>query len=561
MKKLIKKTKFNLHSSLRHGTVAIVMMILTIIFFGRENLMIAFPIALTSVVMGRQNLNVKTLSKYMTLLTIDIIIVVTAYIGGINIYLGIIINFIAIFLISYILISPYEITTYRPFIMLYVFTQFSRVPLSRLGIRLLCVVMGVTFVFIANMIKGTDEKNILGKSLRNAFINIGNYAEGMIEGNKDCKEIDECMNILNKLAHRVYISRHKNYFTTELGRIQFQLIVTTEKLAFTLCDIDYFEPSQWEAIKLLTSKFIEYGEGKISIEELNEEIDSSLTLKNTYEDSLITNFYSISRYLEALKKIGPKNINRIYSSWKRSRLDHPMVLFRENLHRKSLRFKFALRLAITLTITLFLGDMLGYYKIIWSMVTILSIMYHYYEDTVLRIKQRIVGNIMAIMFTGIVINITGSYIVTGLILVISVYLLYGFKEYHKISLFSATASLCIASITKDVNILVIYRLMYVLIGGGIVYLANKFIYPYHTKDGLRDMSSKILRYNVRLIDDVEQYEMGNDCEHEIRDLVIHILLLGEKLHVRNAQYGDEDIEEFIRNNNRFIIDLAYNTVL
>ncbi|HBA03353.1 MAG TPA: hypothetical protein DCW51_04980, partial [Clostridium sp.] len=88
---------------------------------------------------------------------------------------------------------------------------------------------------------------------------------------------------------------------------------------------------------------------------------------------------------------------------------------------------------------------LGFYKIIWAAITIMSIMQPYYEDTIKKAKDRVIGNILGILFTGVLINVADSQIITLGILVISLYLIYAFKEYYKISLFAAMASICIAS--------------------------------------------------------------------------------------------------------------------
>ena len=85
-------------------------------------------------------------------------------------------------------------------------------------------------------------------------------------------------------------------------------------------------------------------------------------------------------------------------------------------------------MAITLTFSIFMGELLGFYKVIWAIITIMSIMQPYYEDTILKSRERIKGNIIAILLTGAVIHLFDSKIITILILIISLYLLYGFKS-------------------------------------------------------------------------------------------------------------------------------------
>ena len=41
-------------------------------------------------------------------------------------------------------------------------------------------------------------------------------------------------------------------------------------------------------------------------------------------------------------------------------------------------------MSITLTIALLVGEFLGFYKIIWAIITIMSIMQPYYEDTITK---------------------------------------------------------------------------------------------------------------------------------------------------------------------------------
>lgn len=126
---------------LKNGTVAVITMFGVWILFGVKNIMIAFPIALTSTVLGRQNFYVKTFYKVIWLIILDMLIVVTSFISSLNLYTGIIINFISIFLIMYSIISQYDLTFYKPFIMLYIFTQYATVSFSELPERLYSVLL------------------------------------------------------------------------------------------------------------------------------------------------------------------------------------------------------------------------------------------------------------------------------------------------------------------------------------------------------------------------------------------------------------------------------------
>ena len=89
-------------------------------------------------------------------------------------------------------------------------------------------------------------------------------------------------------------------------------------------------------------------------------------------------------------------------------------------------------MAITLTLSLFVGELLGVYKIIWTIITIISaiLTYYgdrYYGDRLKKTKDRVVVNTIAVIFTGVEINIIDNRYVTIIILIASLYLLYGFR--------------------------------------------------------------------------------------------------------------------------------------
>ena len=270
---------------------------------------------------------------------------------------------------------------------------------------------------------------------------------------------------------------------------------------------------------------------------------------------------SIVEQLKEAKELDSREADRIYKEWERTYLDKPKVVFKEYFVPSSIRFKFAMRMSITLTFSIFIAELLGYYKIIWAIITIMSIMQPYYEDTISKTRERIKGNIIAILFTGIVIHLFHTQWITILILVISLYLLYGFKEYYKISLFAAMASICISSLSVSLNKLLIYRIFYVIIGVIVVLLANKFIFPYRLKDGIMQLANKILRYDQYLIDTSREYLNKSKGDNYIRDLIIHTTLLTQKLYLRNLQYSDDSISEFIDKNNEFVVKIGYKVLM
>ena len=255
-----------------------------------------------------------------------------------------------------------------------------------------------------------------------------------------------------------------------------------------------------------------------------------------------------------------EEVNTVYTEWERTKYDKRLYSFKAYFKKDSIRFKFAIRMAITLTVSLFAAEILGFHKVIWAVITIMSIMQPYYEDTISNVKGRIKGNAIAILITGILINIINNKIFTIVILIIALYLLYAFKKYSRISLYAGIASICLSSLSENINKLIFYRVGYLIVGVIVVLLANKYIFPYKLGDGIRQLEEKINRYTSYLQEHYKEYISGvkKENDHEIRDLIIHITLLSQKLYLRNLEYGEENIEKFIRENNNLVINIGYH---
>ena len=567
---IIRKYNMNVTSMIRNGTVAVITMSGVAILFGMKNIMIAFPIALTSTVIGRQNFYVKPINRVIRILLLDLLIVLIAFLSSLNIWTGVIIDFFAIFLLIYIVTSPYDATLYKPFIMLYVFTQYTSIPIYELPNRLLAVVFGAVVIVAGTYIKRTTGKEIMGNSVKAAFFNIENQIQNIIENKFDEKLTENCSKIMMDLVYKVYITRYKRYLTTNLGTIQFKLYLNIEYLNIYLKRVyEHYNKSKISKEEMLdflslVELIIKYSKKTCK---LNDVIYKNKFINEKYKKgSIIFNevlliVTSIIDQIKESEELSDKEANMIYKEWERSYLDKPQVVFKEYFVPSSIRFKFAMRMSITLTFSIFIAELLGFYKVIWAIVTIMSIMQPYYEDTIVKSRERLKGNVIAILFTGIIIHIFNTEWVTILILVISLYLLYGFKEYYKISLFAAMASISISSLSVSLNKLLIYRIFYVIIGVIIVLVANKFIFPYKLKNGIMQLIKKILRYDQYLVDVSRDYLNKSKEDNYIRDLIIHITLLTQKLYLRNLQYGDDEISNFIDKNNEFVVRIGYKVLM
>lgn len=550
------------------GTLALLTTFSAAFLFGKRDMMIAFIIILGATVLERQNLQVRTFYKLVHFLALEVSIVCLAYLASLHIGFGLILNLIIIFLIIYTHVSPYEQVTYKHFVMLYVFCQYISTDVAKLPDRLLLVLYTVGIIGTYLLLHQKKNKSVLDANLIEAWKTIYNQIEYMLKESFDEDLVEQCGNHLSALAYSVYRSSHKHYLTTYLGKVQFNLYINTGYFNLFLTRVYYaykrkeITESELKQLKEIIREMIIYGEEHRELEKL---IDKMHQFINQYEketdlsEELLHIISILAKNFEELQGLDHHSKNQIYNEWEKSDLDQFYTLFKSHLKSESIGFNFAIRMSITLSIALLIGQVLGFYKIIWAIIPIMSIMQPYYEETLIKTRERVKSNVIACVVVALIINGVNYEGITIMILCLSFYLIYIFRDYYRMSLFLAMLSMCVSALSSSINVLVIYRVVYVLIGAGIVVLGSKFL-PYHIEDGIKELVEELDKLNDILEEESIAGIQGRENVTRIRDAIIHSALLSQKLYTKNLQYKDAKISKMIALNNEFVIKLGYKVL-
>ncbi|WP_297632847.1 FUSC family protein [uncultured Clostridium sp.] len=570
LKKFITLTNLNTKTMLKYGSVAAFSMLSIIFLFGVQNGMLAFPIALTAISLSFEDIHVKTIQKTISLILIDCSIVTVSFIASLNPYFGIPLNFATAFLIAYFLTARFNPKIYKPFMMLFVFTSFSKTDFPDFILRLESIVFGVLFVIILSLITSRKTRKTIIKDDIYMPLNILNTnIQSILEGTDLSKGYYSFSKSMRALCYKIYVTRYKNYFTTNIGMLEFNIYLILEKLNLHLKDL-----SQKYDLK-----------DDATLKQLNQTISSTLEILNTTSDiqlvsktlqdfskSNINNdkFKILSEILSCLSisilhinSLNLKDINKPYSSWSRSDLESNFKFKKEFLTFASIKIRFSLRIAIALTITIFLGHVISLYKFIWVAITIMSVMQPYYEETISKGKQRLLGNLLGVTIIITLLHVTHDPNIAIVALLISLYFTYGFKEYYKLSMFTSIASISMASLTMGLTEITLSRISFILVGVFTVLFFNKFIFPYNAETGIKTLTSKLLKYNTILLQ--EYLKLSNTLENfdsnRFRDIVVLTTLNSEKLLLRNGFLNSKEVNKVVELNNHLTINLAFDTLI
>lgn len=559
------KENINYRDVFRKGTVGLIITFIAGLLFGKENMMIAFVIVLGANIYEKENLRVKTVQKILRLLVRDVVIVCMAFIASQNMWWGIPFNLIAIFIIIFSLVSPYDQISYKTFMMLYVFCQYSYITLSELPSRLFLVVFAMGCVLISSLVYQLRNKALLDSNIGKGWKMIDEQLHNILEGRFDHTLSIACRTAMNEVAHTIYRTGYRRYFTTQQGKIQFHFYMNISYFNVLLESIDReyargeFGKRQLLALISITETINRYFKYEIKRDEIIQ------VLKNAVELGLIHYGFGaeVMEILEALYKnfveldeMDYKKKNTVYGEWERTSLNQLYDDFQNALNPKSMRVNFAVRLAIILTITLLLAHQLGFYKIIWAIIPIMSTTRPYYEDTMQRKSDRVKSNLLACLIVGVIINIVDIEWISALLVVLGFYGVYTFKDYYRMSFFLTVISMCLSSFGTGINSLIFYRLIYLLVGIGIVELSAR-VKPFKLKDGINELVEKIDRLNTKLESEALRSLKHEENTHIIRETIIHSALLGQHLSIHNKAYKDEKITKLVEDNAEFVIRLGH----
>ena len=148
-------------------------------------------------------------------------------------------------------------------------------------------------------------------------------------------------------------------------------------------------------------------------------------------------------------------------------------MFSTGFDIKSIQANFALRMAIGITIAMFIGTYLGFEKGMWISATVLSLTQPYYEQTKERIPQRIFGTVFgAIAFIIIFYYIVPKSLDSMAVLIIS-YIYMFIKPYKYQMIFTTLNALSAAMILFDFTVSVPMRIVFMLVGIVIAIVVNR----------------------------------------------------------------------------------------
>ncbi len=486
--KLSDRMKTTFQKAFAPTLVVTLIFFVTYFFFGMENTMIG-PFATLSFLRYRSMCNhyecmIKNFAVY-------IIMAVLAFFAVMNLPLCILINALALFWIAYILIDEYNPTNYFPAGMALIFFQIAPVnTLPALGMRIAALLATFVIIFLFVFVLSKTDKNqdplhgLLAKGFENCRRQIALCENGSEE------EIDmlhhELCDINKRCSEEIYSYNRASIFMK--GK------------------------TNWYCQFILVFQIINY----LTLN--RKQSDNTEKAKKLFQDS--QNLFDTSDPAPDYHRLD-------------FRVKRPDI--------RNFRLRFALRQVITLTPCLVFAWAGGLQNAYWLVISVFFMMIPFSENTLQRVRQRVVGTIAGILVCLVLFSLFRNFAARVVIMTIANFLIYGANGYGPTVAYITCSALALQTINAAVPLILAQRLIYTLIGALIALIANKWIFPIRIKKQIRYLIELIHSIRKELVDLTENTVPGDGVRRkEIDQRIIKSYMLSKRLESLHESLPEKD---------------------
>ena len=536
------------------AVLSVVLMGLYKTIFGVENTIIGLIIAMASYAFLRLDLTSYPIYKSMIFLILNLFLAISAYISAINPFVGLIINFLILFTVSFIYTTEFKNVISYIFLLLYVYMWEYPISLDELPRRLVAmgggvfIIIGIHILFNRRNFK-KNSNNIIIRSIRNIqkeICHIINESYREKENIYIDSELRKLLILIEGRNNNKFIENHKD-------DIYFNIVLILERINSIINKVGKINNKSKDVIDYLNSlnhdleNITLFLERKVDcINEEKDDLNKDSTINNWTEKE-----YAFLGECTELIRLLEKNINNLYEynrkkSRKRIKVKFnlkELLIGNSSLKMKHLRVAYSLKLAIAVSLIMFIVDLFKIPQGRWIVTSVYVVIQPYEEETLTKAIKRFKGTIIGVIIYISIFTFFPHIIPLELLLLILMFLYFVQKDYEKKVVCTALMTLSFGLSRSTVGYLVFYRFLFVIIGIVIALGINKIIFPQSIKNSIYDLKERYLELTSKLLYELKSilYEEKYN-ENTIKLLLdcnlIECKLMENKLIAENLELKD-----------------------
>lgn len=514
-------------------TVTFIFVVLFVIafrgVFGMENTLIGVATITAALMLLERDFTLAPFRVLIAILGLNLFLGVASYLASSNIGLGVIFNFLAIFIVGFLLSCELENSIFLPFGLQYLFMISVPINSSQLGLRLSSLIFGALIIMIIHMVCNSKRLSKSGNILIDKLLCDLIKKIELLRDNKELTQIDLQISIdIGNLKKAIYNKRKSYFYLPEGGRVKLNIVATIKFLDAKINRLmnESSGEVQTQKLNIIYDMLVDIYNCKTDIKALELYITRS-SIDGLNDTKIKDNLDILCRYLIKLNQLEAHN----YISYEGPVPSEYRFLniMRRNFNTGTLRFSYAFRVAICVTISLFVMD---YFKLPegrWMAFTVFSLVQPYSEILKDKSQQRMKGTILGGLIFAVVFGLVEDPNIRSLIILVNGYI-NGFVIRYDLCVAGYTISaLGVASITSSIGYVLFYRILFVALGVVLSLIVNKVILPYSIKDAHRDLISMGDHITKKLYEELRVYILKGDKNYSIENLFMISAMIDNKL--------------------------------
>lgn len=538
------------------------------LIFGEENTLIGVSTITATLMFLDQDLTLSPVRSAIKLILINLLIGISSYLVISNMYLGILVNFFTLFIVSYNFCYNLRNPLYIPFTLQYIFLLSNPVDSKGFLVRIVALISGALIIVLTQILVNNNK---LSKSGNKLLENVCDSIENKIEYKEQYDLVDDGIEKVNQsidaFRTMVYDKREHNYYLTEEGRLKLNLSVALENIHTMIHDTDLniIDEDILNTLEFLIKEVkILLSNSDDNINENNVSIYMEKLLK-IYEEKntndllnlqLLNSMILLSDTMESLELLDKKQYNLVNRSHEISELfsDSKIKLFLTD--RKSIRFCYAIRVAICISIGSFIMQYFNLSEGRWILFTLFSLISPLYEVSKSKTKDRLFATLIGAIIIFTLFTIFKDPTARMLIVLAAGYLNGYATEYKYATIFVTISAIGSAALVGNMEVLTINRILFVLLGTVIALLANKYIFPYKVKDSMVQLKNMYHETIICMLKEVKNLIEGNKQPTTMKNLIILTSLIDAKARTNEKMANSPHYSQII-SGRRFLTTSIY----
>ncbi|XZJ87955.1 FUSC family protein [Clostridium perfringens] len=522
------------------AVLSVVLMGLYKTIFGVENTIIGLIIAMASYAFLRLDLTSYPIYKSMIFLILNLFLAISAYISAINPFVGLIINFLILFTVSFIYTTEFKNVISYIFLLLYVYMWEYPISLDELPRRLVAmgvgvfIIIGIHILFNRRNFKKNSNTIIIRviRNIQKEICHIINKSYMEKENIYIDSELRKLLILIEGRNNNKFIENHKD-------DIYFNIVLILERINSIINKVGKVNNKSKDVIDYLNSlnhdleNITLFLERKVDcINEEKDGLNKSSTINNWTEKE-----YAFLGECTELIRLLEKNINNLYEynkkkSRKRIKLKFnlkELLIGNSSLKMKHLRVAYSLKLAIAVSLIMFIVDLFKIPQGRWIVTSVYVVIQPYEEETLTKAIKRFKGTIIGVIIYISIFTFFPHIIPLELLLLILMFLYFVQKDYEKKVVCTALMTLSFGLSRSTVGSLAFYRFLFVIIGIVIALGINKIIFPQSIKNSIYDLKERYLELTNKLLYELKSILYEEKYNENTVKLLLDCNLIESKL--------------------------------